>query len=481
MLLQRFYDDQLAQASYLLGCAATGEALVVDPGRDVAQYVEAAGREGVRVTHVTETHIHADFVSGARELAAATGARLLLSAEGGPEWRYAFAQADGATLLRDGDVFHVGNVRVEVMHTPGHTPEHLCFVVTDTAAADRPMGVFTGDFVFVGAVGRPDLLERAVHLSGTMEKGARQLFASLQRFKAALPAWVQLWPGHGAGSACGKSLGAVPSTTLGYEALFNPGLAETDEEAFVAEVLAGQPEPPLYFAEMKRMNRDGPRVLGALPRPPRRADAELPDVLRAGALVVDARPAAEFARRHVPGTLSVPLGRSFTTWAGSVLPYDRDVYLLAPQGADDEAVAAAARGLAMIGLDRTAGWFAASAVEAAIAAEGRAGQVPDVQPDALEAVLARGAELVDVRNPSEYAAGHLAGAANLPLGRLAERLDELPRGRTLVVHCQSGARAGVAAALLAARGFSDVRHLAGDYAGWTQAGRPVEQDEPVPA
>ena len=481
MFLQRFYDDQLAQASYLLGCAATGEALVVDPARDVAQYVEAARREGLRVTHVTETHIHADFVSGARELAAATGARLLLSGEGGAEWQYAYAAADGATLLRDGDVFPVGNVRVEVMHTPGHTPEHLCFVVTDTAAADRPMGVFTGDFVFVGAVGRPDLLERAVRQSGTMEKGARQLFASLRRFKAALPDWVQLWPGHGAGSACGKSLGAVPTTTLGYEALFNPGLAQADEEAFVADVLAGQPEPPMYFAEMKRMNREGPRVMGALSRPPRRADAELAEVLRAGAPVLDTRPAAEFARRHVPGTLSVPLGKSFSTWAGSVLPYGPDFYLLAPEGADDERMAAIARDLVMIGLDRAAGWFAASAIDPAIGGEGRAGQVPDVQPDELEAMLAGGAELVDVRNSSEYAAGHLAGAANLPLGRLVERIDELPRDRTLVVHCQAGGRASVAAALLASRGFTDVRHLAGDYAGWSQSGRPVEQGDPVPA
>lgn len=480
MFLQRFYDDQLAQASYLLGCAATGESIVIDPSRDVAQYVETAMREGLRVTHVTETHIHADFVSGARELAAATGAQLLLSAEGGEEWQYAYAEADGATLLRDGDVVRVGNVRIEVMHTPGHTPEHLCFVVTDTAAADRPMGVFTGDFVFVGAVGRPDLLERAVQQSGTMEKGARQLFASLRRFAAALPDWVQLWPGHGAGSACGKSLGAVPSTTLGYETLFNRGLAETDEEAFVADVLAGQPEPPMYFAEMKRMNREGPRVMGALPRPPRRADAELADVLRAGAPVVDARPAPEFARRHVPGTLSVPLGKSFTTWAGSVLPYDADFYLVAPEGADEERMAQAARDLAMIGLDRAAGWFPASALDAAIGAEGRAGQVPDVQPDALEAVLSSGAELVDVRNSSEYAAGHLPGAANLPLGRLMERLDELPRDRPLVVHCQAGGRASVAIGLLASRGFTDLRHLAGDFAGWSQAGRPVEKGEPVP-
>jgi hydroxyacylglutathione hydrolase len=481
MYLQRFYDDSLAQASYLVGCAATGEALVVDPSRDVAQYIETARREGLRVTHVTETHIHADFVSGARELAAATGARLLLSAEGGDEWQYAYAAADGATLLHDGDVIHVGNVRVQALHTPGHTPEHLCFVVTDTAAADRPMGVFTGDFVFVGAVGRPDLLERAVNLQGTMEQGARQLFASLQRFKATLPDWVQLWPGHGAGSACGKGLGSVPSTTLGYETLFNRGLAETDEAAFVADVLAGQPEPPMYFAEMKRMNREGPRILGTLPRPARRPDGELADVLRAGGVVVDARPAAEFGRRHVPGTLNVPLGKSFSTWAGSVLAYGRDFYLLAPEGADEARMAAAARDLAMIGLDGVAGWFAASAIDTAIDVLGSAGALPDVQPDALEALLAGGAELVDVRNSSEYAAGHLAGAVNLPLGRLAERLDELPRGRTLVVHCQSGMRASVAASLLAARGFDDVRHLVGDYAGWSKAGRPVEKGEPVPA
>ncbi|HEX6040526.1 MBL fold metallo-hydrolase [Longimicrobium sp.] len=481
MFLQRFYDDALAQASYLVGCAATGEALVVDPSRDVAQYIDTAKREGLRVTHVTETHIHADFVSGARELAAATGARLLLSAEGGAEWQYTYASEDGATLLRDGDTFRIGNVRVEVMHTPGHTPEHLCFVITDTAAADRPMGVFTGDFIFVGAVGRPDLLERAVHLQGTMEAGARQLFASLRRFKATLPDWVQLWPGHGAGSACGKSLGAVPTTTLGYEVLFNRGLAETDEAAFVAEVLAGQPEPPMYFAEMKRMNREGPRVLGSLPRPARLPDAELARVLADGGVVVDARPAPEFARRHVPGTLSVPLGKSFPTWAGSVLSYDRDFHLLAPAGADDDRMADAARSLAMIGLDRVAGWFAASAIDGAVADAGRAGEVPDVQPDGLDDALASGAELVDVRNSSEFAAGHLPGAVNLPLGRLAERVDELPRGRTLVIHCQSGARAGVAASLLAARGFDDVRHLAGDYAGWTAAGRPVEKGEPVPA
>src|SRR5690606_13169215 len=262
MLLKRFYDNKLAQASYLVGCAATGEALVVDPNRNAEEYVAAAAGEGLRITHVTETHIHADYVSGSRELAARTGARMYLSAEGGPDWQYEFAAADGATLLRDHDTFMVGNIRIEVLHTPGHTPEHLSFLVTDTAATEAPMGVFTGDFVFVGDVGRPDLLERAAKVANTMEAGARQLYASIQRFKE-LPNHLQIWPGHGAGSACGKSLGAVPQTTLGYERVVNWGLTSPSEAEFVREVLEGQPDPPRYFAEMKRINREGPRVLGA--------------------------------------------------------------------------------------------------------------------------------------------------------------------------------------------------------------------------
>jgi hydroxyacylglutathione hydrolase len=478
MILRRFYDDKLAHASWMVGCAATGQALVVDPNRDVAPYVEAAQREGLRITHVTETHIHADFVSGTRELAARTGATPYLSLEGGPEWTYAWAEDARAVLLRGGDAFMVGNVRIEAMHTPGHTPEHLCFVVTDTAGADRPMGVFTGDFVFVGDVGRPDLLERAAHYAGTMEAGARTLFASLQRFKAALPGWVQLWPAHGAGSACGKALGAVPQTTLGYETLFNWGLAETDEESFVRAVLAGQPEPPMYFAEMKRINRDGPAVLGGFRAPPRLGPAELAAASAAGETIVDTRRGAAFAARHVPGTLSVPLGKSFTTWAGSVVPFGRPFLLIV----EDECAAEAVRDLALIGLDDCRGVFAPEAVDAWVREHGPAARVTDVSPNELDARRITGTvEVVDVRNGSEYDAGHLPGAVNLPLGRLAERIAELPHGRTIVVHCQSGARAGVAASLLQARGFDDVVHLAGDYAGWAAADRPVERGAEVPA
>ena len=214
MFFKRFYDTKLAQASYLIGCQQTGEALVVDPNRDVEQYVTAADAEGLRVTHVTETHIHADFVSGARELAARTGARLLLSDEGDAEWKYAYAAGAKARLLKDGDSFMVGNVRIEALHTPGHTPEHLSFLVTDMPAAAGPWGILTGDFVFVGDVGRPDLLERAAGYVGTMEAAAHTLFHSLERFRA-LTDHVQVWPGHGAGSACGKSLGAIASSTVG--------------------------------------------------------------------------------------------------------------------------------------------------------------------------------------------------------------------------------------------------------------------------
>ena len=362
MLLKRFYDDKLAQASFLVGCAATGEALVIDANRDVEQYLRAAEAEGVRITHVTETHIHADFVSGSRELAARTGAQLILSDEGDADWKYAFAREAGARLIKDGDYFMVGNLKIEVLHTPGHTPEHVSFMLTDTPATDKPMGVFTGDFVFAGDVGRPDLLEKAAKMLGTMEAGARTLFRSLQRFKK-LPDYLQIWPGHGAGSACGKSLGAVPSTTLGYEKLANWGLVIDNESLFVQQVLAGQPEPPKYFAEMKRINKEGPRVLHGFRRPERLPETKLSGVLAEGGVVIDTRPWSEFAVGHVPGTINIPLNKSFTTWAGWLVPYDGPFYLILDDTCAhcvDEAV----RDLAMIGLDQTAGFFGKDAIEA---------------------------------------------------------------------------------------------------------------------
>ncbi len=471
MFLKRFYDPKLAQASYLLGCTTSGEALVVDPNRDIDRYLHAADAEGLRIAHVTETHIHADFVSGARELAHNAGARLYLSDAGGGDWRYGYTADAGVALLRDGSSFSVGTVEVGVVHVPGHTPEHLILLVTDSAAASEPMGAFTGDFIFVGDVGRPDLLERAARVRGTMEESARQLFRSLQRFRA-LPDYLQLWPGHGAGSACGKSLGAVPQTTLGYEKRFNWAFSITDENEFVRGVLDGQPDPPRYFADMKRINQSGPRLLGGVRRPALLPAGRLPSVLQQGGIVVDARRAGEFGFGAVPGTINIPVNRAFTTWAGSLLPYDRDFYLIVE---DDQAqtLDELVRDLAGIGLDQVAGYFGTDAVEAWRASKGQLQTIPTLAlAEVKEQLRADGAVLLDVRSEGEWASGHAPESLNVPIASLQESLGEIPRGRRIIVHCQTGPRAALAASLLKAQGFKDVSVFSGGFAEWQAAGEP---------
>ncbi|MDQ6827979.1 MAG: MBL fold metallo-hydrolase [Gemmatimonadota bacterium] len=466
MIFRRIYDEALAQASYLVACEACDEAIIVDPNRDVEQYIDMARREGVRIAHVTETHIHADFVSGARELAAATGAQLWLSGEGGADWQYAFAKSSGARLLHDGDTITLGAVRVTAMHTPGHTPEHLTFLVTDGATAETPVGALTGDFIFVGEVGRPDLLERAAGKAGSMEVSARDLFRSLTRF-AALPDHLQIWPGHGAGSACGKSLGAMPQSTLGYERIANWALAPQSEEAFVQAVLEGQPEPPTYFARMKRVNRDGPPELGGFRRPTRVPDASLEKVVSDGSQVIDTRPAAQFAERYVPGTINISFNKAFPTWAGWLVRYDEPLYLIA----DESQLDATVRALAMIGVDNAAGWFATSAV----AAESHAQSVPQMTVAELATRVARNeVTVVDVRGRSEWEEGHLPGVINIPVGHLRERIAELPRDKPLVMQCQGGGRSAIAASVALALGMTDVINLVDGFAVWQRDGRPVE-------
>lgn len=476
MILERFYDDKLAQASYMVGCAATGEALVVDANRDVAPYMEAAERHGLRITHITETHIHADYVSGSRELARQSGGRLYLSDEGDADWKYAFAAEDGAELLHDGDTFMVGNVKVEAVHTPGHTPEHMVFVITDTAAASEPMGVFSGDFIFVGALGRPDLLEKAAKIEGTMETGARQLYQSIQKFEA-YPDFLQVWPGHGAGSACGKALGAIPQSTLGYERRFNEGFQFSDEAAFVDYILEGQPSPPKYFAEMKRVNKAGPRVLGGMPTPAKKLPSELGPLLDSGAAVVDLRAAMHFASGHIPGTINIPQNGSFTTWAGWLLSYDQDIYLITDEDRDGGSPEAAVRDLAMIGLDRVVGYWT-SEVVAGWMDEARPLQfTPQIPADRLARQLGdNGVTVLDVREADEWDAGHIPGGTHIPLGYLLERIDEVPSGRPLIVQCRSGARSSIGASLLQAQGLEDVVNLEGGILAWNAGGHPTERD-----
>lgn len=472
MLFVRLFDEQLAQASYLIGCGAAGTAVVIDPNRGVDQYIAAAEREGLRITAVTETHIHADFVSGTRELAARTGATMFLSACGPPEWQYEFGRERGVILLEDRNTFSVGNIRLQAVHTPGHTPEHLSFLVTDTATANDPMGIVTGDFVFVNDVGRPDLLEKAAHALGTADAGARQLFRSLAWFKT-LPDHLQIWPGHGAGSACGKGMSAVPQSTVGYERRFNWAFAVEDEAKFVRQVLEGQPEPPRYFGEMKRINRMGPPLLGVIALPERVGEHRIGELLAAGATVVDTRPAAEFAAAHIPGTLSIPFNNSFATWAGSLLPYDQDLYLLL-DGEVPGLLDRILRSLLMIGLDRVRGHFAADAL-AIWKGEGKPlGRVAQLSVGELSEQR-ENLTVVDVRGRSEWDAGHLPGATLIPLAELADRLAEVPADRPVAVHCQGGGRSAIAASLLLARGRRAVANVSGGFSAWERAGMPVER------
>jgi hydroxyacylglutathione hydrolase len=465
MFLRQIYHDGLAQASYLIGCQATGEAIVIDPNRDIGQYIEAAQRAGLRITAVTETHIHADYVSGARELAQRTGAQLYLSNMGPAEWKYAYAGKAGATLLHHGDHFMVGNIRLEVLHTPGHTPEHIAFLVSDTAHACLPMGIASGDFVFVGDVGRPDLLERAAGFGGTMRVAARQLYHSLERFRE-LPDYLQVWPGHGAGSACGKALGAVPQSTVGYEKAINWALDIRDETAFVAAVLDGQPDPPPYFAQMKRVNKAGPAPRPAS-LPPQRDRDQLASALAGELLVVDTRPADAYAAGHLPGTINIPAGTGFLTWAGWLLPYDRPIGLIV-----EEAQLRAVRDeLLLIGLDQVVGYWTPAALDSQPLARYERRPAAELRP----AIARNGVLLLDVRTPTEYAAGHIAGSQNIPLGRLAAAIGELPADQPAIVYCQGASRSPIAASMLQAHGWETVTEMNDGFDGWQAAGAPVER------
>ncbi|WP_104992591.1 rhodanese-like domain-containing protein [Deinococcus sp. NW-56] len=457
MYFKRFYDTDLAQASYMIGCQKTGECLVVDPVRDISPYLAEAQGQKLRVTHVTETHIHADYLSGSRELAKATGAKLLLSDEGGAGWQYTYDDGN-RVKLRDSDTFMVGNVRIQALHTPGHTPEHLSFLITDTPRGDAPSMILTGDFVFVGDLGRPDLLDEAAGGQDTRFIGARQMFASLRDKFLTLPDYVQVWPGHGAGSACGKALGAVPTTTVGYERALSwwGRLVEAgDEEGFTQELLAGQPDAPLYYGRMKLDNRDGPALLGEVQPLAELSAQDVKARLAAGARLIDTRPREEHQAGAPVGSVNIPDGGTLETWAGWLLTPERELILLAPA----DRAEALRRQLWMVGLDRVTGFLPSAQGLDTVPAQPIPAAKLGSHPDAL---------ILDVRAKTEYEAGHIPGARQLHAGRLPWRLDTLPRDREIVVHCQGGARSAAAASLLRAEGF-DVLELAGGYEAWAKA------------
>ncbi|MEQ1822433.1 MAG: MBL fold metallo-hydrolase [Fimbriimonadaceae bacterium] len=453
MILERIYEEKLAHASYIVGCGASGEALVIDPNRNIDQYMKVAEAKGLRIVAIAETHIHADYVSGSLELARKTGATLYLSDEGGPDWKYDFPNAPFVQPVRDLDHFMVGNLKLEVMATPGHTPEHISFVLTDLPATSAPYGVFTGDFIFVGDVGRPDLLERAAGFEGTMERGAADLYQSIQNFLTRFPDDILLWPAHGAGSACGKGLGGVPVSSLGYEKRTNPGLKQHTLADFKEYVLQGQPEPPAYFKHMKRINRIGPVAMAELDAP---VQLQLPAMAAMSVLgtLVDTREATTAKNGFLTGSLLIPESTSFTTWAGSLVRFDEPIYLIS--GSPQEA-AEATLDLRMIGLDRVAGWVLSTELDS--------GACSSIQDVSAEHVLNRPDwQILDVRGQSEHDREHVPGAKHIPLGELASRLGELSTDEPIAVFCAAGTRSPMAASILVQNGFKQVYDLAGGFA-----------------
>lgn len=459
MFFEHIYDTSLAQGSYLAGCQATGEAIVIDAKRDIDTYLEIARRNNLNITHIAETHIHADFLSGSRELAAVTGARMYLSDEGGEDWQYMFPHVG----LKDGDIIKVGNLSLEVMHTPGHTPESISFLLTDHPATDKPVMVFTGDFVFVGDIGRPDLLEKAAGLIGTKEIGAEQMFRSLRKF-ADLPDWVQVWPAHGAGSACGKALGAVHCSTVGYEKIRNWAFQyDEDEKAFTDYLLADQPEAPKYFAMMKRLNKTDRPLLIEVPKHPRLTKEQFLPAYDKGVKLIDTRGKAEFAEGYIPGSLNIQNNNSFSTWMGWLLNYQEQFMVVAEESQMDDIT----RKLMRIGMDNLYG-FISDVAEAGIPLE----KADTINIDELSSLIGNDdVQLVDVRGASEYAARHIYDADNLFLGTLPDNLNALSREKTIVVYCQAGDRSTIAYSLLKKHGFENVKNYLGGMKEWSEKTR----------
>ncbi len=462
MFFQHVYDKSLAQASYFIGCQKTGEAIVIDAKRDIDTYLEIAKQNNMKITHITETHIHADFLTGSRELAAVTGAKIYLSDEGGEGWEYEFAHEG----LKDGSVIKVGNLTLEVMHTPGHTPESISFLLTDHPATKKPVMLFTGDFVFVGDVGRPDLLEKAAGITGTADAGAIDMYKSINKFSA-IPDYVQVWPGHGAGSACGKALGAVPSTTVGYEKVRNWALQyENDRDGFVKFLLADQPEPPKYFAMMKKLNKVDRPLLTSVPKHAQLSPSSFIEAMNKGMKVIDTRNKVDFAQGHIAGTINIQGNNAFSTWMGWFLTYDEPFILVADEDKMDDLT----RKLMRIGLDNIHGFIPSDVAEMGLPLE----KNEIITIEEFKTLLDKtDVQVVDVRGVAEFNTAHVKGAENIFVGTLPQNLDKLSKDKQIVIHCQSGDRATIATSLLAKNGFKNVKNYSGGMNEWVNKGNAV--------
>ena len=449
LMFQRFYDEGLAQASFLVGCDRTGQAVVVDPRRDVAIYAAAARQAGATLVAAIETHVHADFVSGARELAE-TGVRVLTGP--GADLEYTHHQ------VRDGETLAVGEVTLTFLHTPGHTPEHVCVLAE---AAGQPARLFTGDLLFVGGVGRPDLLGEA-----QTRQLAQQLFDSLARVMA-MDGAIEVHPGHGAGSLCGAGIGKEPSSTIGRERAQNAMLQYDDRDAFVRAVLADIPGTPPYFARMKRVNKAGAPLVDPSRKLPALRPAAAAALAADGALILDLRPAQAFAAGHPYGAINIGYGAKVGYWAGWVVPPDLPLILLADEPAQAQEAAVQ---LLRVGLDRVEGAIAGG-FDAWVGASLPVAEIPQITAHDLRAAIDRGElmHVVDVRTPAEFRGGHVDHAVNIPAGEIPARAGELPRDAPIVTICEGGYRSSLAASLLAQEGIAPLANVTGGMAAYRAA------------
>lgn len=460
MFFQHVYDKSLAQASYVIGCQKEGVAAVIDPKRDVDTYLEIAKANNLKITHIFETHIHADFLSGSRELAKLTVATMYLSDEGGPDWQYQFPHHG----LKNGDVIKLGNLSFEILHTPGHTPESISFLLTDHPASEEPVMLFTGDFVFVGDVGRPDLLEKAAGIKDTANAGAKEMFRSINKFSN-LKDYIQVWPGHGAGSACGKALGAVPSSTVGYEKMRNWAMQyKKDEDGFVKYLLEDQPEPPKYFAMMKKLNKVDRPLLTEVPKLKLLNTEELKDAMAKGFTLIDTRNKVDFANGFIPGSINIQNNNSFGTWAGWFLNYETPFILLAEEDQLNELT----RKLMRIGLDNIYGYIPNTKTFSVAAVDLETLDILNMD-ETKEKIKDDKVQVVDVRNAVEYKEAHIPNAENIFIGTLPDNLEKFDKEKEILIYCQSGDRVAIAGSLLAKNGFKNFSTYRGGMAEWKKA------------
>jgi hydroxyacylglutathione hydrolase len=461
MYFEQFYLGCLAHASYLL--ASDGEAVVVDPQRDVDIYLKAAEQQGVKIRHIFETHLHADFVSGHKELAARTGAKIYIGARAGAT----FPHLD----VKDGFQLCVGRMLISVLETPGHTPESVCLVITDEEKSPRPWAVLTGDTLFIGDVGRPDLSK--AHTSAEL---AGMLYDSLNNKLLKLPDNVLVYPAHGAGSLCGKNMRAERSSTIGTERLTNYALQIKNRAEFIQQLTTNLPTRPDYFLQDAEINRAGATALSDLPELPALSASEVMSLMNEGAVALDVRPGDQFAAGHVPGSINIALGGQFASWSGTLLGLSARPVLIAES---PEQIAEARMRLARVGIEDSRGYLRGG-VEAWRKAALPLAELPQITVQGLNDHL-RGqrTSVLDVRREPEWQAGHIEGATWWPLDNFKVSAPEIDRSAPIAVHCKSGYRSMIACSLLQRAGFKNVTNVTGGFDAWQQAKLPVESGSPV--